>query len=494
MFNERRAQNKKERQQKFYKNDRLGKANDNSIVRDTRAPENHQYRVSKPTRDFPKNGKGRYPKSNIPKHSKERIIRPINVEPVKPLEELRVKNSLWDKVPDDLKGLSAKFAKSSGLFSSPSDNTEKKLTKDEVQFLLEFQDSKQFETYNNNRDHNNNLIGRKLLSLSSSFVSKRVYITELDFQKVSIDILETYFQDIFKRVSILNISQEQLTFSTVLDELNQRYIITCSNSLIATIFVAFNGKFVSEFGTKIMVNRPDDYIQDSSILPINLSSEIKNEINENSNLCCINNIPDNIETAEMKQILSKYGTLKSLVVLSDKITHKSLGIILFEFKLPIPKITKKITECESFNCFHPCINTTNEYYQNLTITMENIKDYLNKNEPSKISKVKPSAIVQLLNCFSISDILNDEKYKKYYDILFSTMSKAPGFIQLNIPRPRSQQEIIDNAATIYGKVYIKFDSEINASECLKNTCGRYFYNRMVLGTYIDYHEYNSIFT
>lgn len=429
--------------------------------------------------------------------------------PIVPLTSLKPSDSRWDKHPTRLEGMSAKFAKSSGVFSSPSKNSLDKLTNENILALIEQQ--KVLEKLKLDR-----LSKQKVPGPTDSKISRRVILKDIQFDKTSPQRIHNFLESFLKSAIIPNVAYEdlELTTETSADSL----IINCASSLVASLIMAFNGKHITDLNISLTIERPGDYIEvtkapeivqstnnksnheDENKEKVVESTEIIEQIIETSTLCCVNNIPSNMTTKTFIEILSKYGKLTSAVVLLDKVSYDCCGLGFFSFDTvtlnenPMDKLLVSISNNEGWTCFPICKNQPNEYFQGVDLTLTNIRDLVDS-KSLDISRHKPSSTIQLFNIISLEDVINDIKYKQVYDAFHSELSQMKGFEKMVLVKPPEDFKTykIDDIQSEYGRIFAKFETPKDARLCLDKTCGRYFHSRLIIGGHIDDLDYQNYF-
>ncbi|TID30799.1 hypothetical protein CANINC_000715 [Pichia inconspicua] len=226
---------------------------------------------------------------------------------------------------------------------------------------------------------------------------------------------------------------------------------------------------------------------------------ILDEIVETASLVCVNNLDIELSNHEITEKLSKYGTVHSLAVLIDKITYDSNGIAFFQFtklKDPLKKlkdVLAEISATEKWKCFLVCENPKNDYYQNIELTVNNVKDYVDTRSQD-ISRRCMSNTVQLLNLVSLTELTDATKLDMVETELKTELGKLNGFEKMCLVRPGTNfKGQIDEVDPEFGRVYAKFSSSKHARACLNKICGKYFRGRLVIGSYIDDSDFSSYF-
>lgn len=432
-----------------------------------------------------------------------------------PLESLKLPDSKWDKAPEKLKGLSARFAKSVGIFSSPNYNSLDTLSNENILKLIE-QQKKLMQL------KKDKLSQQRLLSINDSKISKRVILKGIDFEKNAPQSIHNFFESFLASIVIPNVSYEDLNLTTNVD--GDSLIVDCASSLIATTIMSFNSKYISELDTTFEIERPGDYVEYVKSFKENETNETNDESNnknnetaeeiedkedgikdidiveeiiETSTLCCVNNIPKEIDNLKFRKILQKYGNLHSAVLLLDKISYENCDTAFFSFnedQKSTQKILNEISKNEKWNCFLVCKNKKNNYYQSVDLTRNNLDEYIDS-ITFDISAHKITSTIQILNVISLDDLMDNEKAKKVSDIFEQELGQMNGFEKLVLIKPPNDFKIyqVDEIQPEFGRIFVKFKSPKDAKLCLENLCGRYFHNRILLGSYVDDTDSNIFF-
>lgn len=411
--------------------------------------------------------------------------------PSVPLDSLRMTNSQWDKCSAKLKGMSARFAKSAGVFSSRCENSLDNLTEENIINLLKQQ--------NNLLKMRKRTLGtQRILGPAESKLSKRVVVKGMDFDKVAPQSVQKFLETFLASVVIPDVSYEDLALTSAVEE--GALVLDCANSLVATTLMSFNSKHIPELEAKLLIERPRDYIEvaESQNREESLAeSEILEQVVETSGLCCANSIPEDMSNGKFKEILQKYGTLRSAILLIGKVTYECCGVAFFSFhntKKPLDETIENINREEKWNCFLACKNQTNGYSQKCDIKVGNIKDFIDTTSKD-ISEHHVTSTIQLLNSISIEDAMDDTKYKQVKDAFEEELSQLNGFEKLVLVRPsqgfRIQQ--IDEVQPEFGRILVAFKTPRDAQACLNKVCGRYFHGRVIMGGYLDDLDYKDVF-
>jgi hypothetical protein len=439
--------------------------------------------------------RGRYNNSNFG-NSKNDYKNNQNLEAIKiyPLESLRIKDTRWDLNNPMLKGMSARFAKSMGVFSSPSDNKLADLKESEIDELLRKQEN--FEKIRKKR-----VDQYKLPGPNDSKLSKKVIFEGIDFKKITPQTVHKYLENLLASTVIPNVSYEDLALTTTVKDDENVLEVECVSSLVATTLVSFHMKYIDEFQCKLTVNRPHEYISYSNLDDENdeTCDSIKEEIVECSNLVVVNNLPLEVSITTIKEKLSKYGKLHSLVTLIDKLTYESNGVAFFSFKNSLDSeknlknILSEILSNEGWNCYLACENAKNDYKQKINVTLENIRELIDF-KTNDISRHQITSTIQLHNAISMTDLLDSIKYNKTYEAFKTELSQLQGFENMVLIKPPEGFRLqVDEVQPEYGRIYVKFKSAKNAKTCLQKICGRKFHDRLIFGGYLDDADYKRFF-
>lgn len=433
-----------------------------------------------------------------------------------PLESLQLQDSKWDKAPEKLKGVSARFAKSVGIFSSPNYNSLDTLNNDNILKLIE-QQQKLMQL------KKDKLSQQRILNINDSKISTRVIIKGLNFEKTPPQSIHNFFESFLASIVIPNVSYEDLSLTTNVNA--NTLIVDCSSSLIATTIMSFNSKYIPELDITFEIERPGDYIEyiknfetDRTIKKSNddentenieniekikdkeddrKDTDIVEEIIETSNLFCVNNIPKGMDDIQFRKTLQKYGNLHSAILLLDKISYENCDTAFFSFnedQKSTQKILNEISKNEKWNCFLVCKNTKNGYYQSVDLTRNNLEEYIDT-KTFEISAHKITSTIQILNAISLDDLMDNEKVKQTSDIFEQELSQMNGFEKLVLITPPNDFKIyqVDEIQPEFGRIFVKFKSPKDAKICLENICGRYFHNRIIIGAYVDDTDSNVFF-
>lgn len=411
--------------------------------------------------------------------------------PIVPLDSLGMTNSQWDKYPAKLKGMSARFAKSAGVFSSRSESSLEQLTEENIVNLIKQQ--------NNLLKMRKSRLGtQRIMGPTESKLSKRVIVKGVDFDKVAPQSVQKFLESFLASVVIPDVSYEDLTLTSTVE--GGTLVIDCTTSLVATTLVSFNSKHIPELEANLIVERPGDYIEiaDSQNQEESLPDvEVLEQIVETSGLCCANNIPEDMSNGKFKEILQKYGNLRSAILLIGKVTYECCGVAFFSFystKKSINETIEDINKEEKWDCFLACKNQTNEYSQQCDIKVANVKDFIDT-KSKDITKHKVTSTIQLLNSISIEDALDDTKYNQVKDAFEEELSQLSGYEKLVLVRPsqgfRIQQ--IDEVQPEFGRILVTFKTPKDAEACLNKVCGRYFHGRVIMGGFLDDLDYRDVF-
>lgn len=416
--------------------------------------------------------------------------------PVQALESFKMADTEWDKFPPRLKGMSARFAKSAGVFSSRSDSILDNLTDSNIESLIKQQE-------NLLKMRNSRLDTQRILGPTESKLSKQIIVKGIDFSITTPQSVQKYFESFLASVVIPDVSYEELALTTEVEE--DKLLVDCATSLVATTLMSFHSKYITEIEATPIIERPHDFIEvieTKNSVGNNAESEteepeVLEQISETAGLCCVNNIPEEITNGKFKEILHKYGNLHSAVLLIGKVTYECCGVAFFSFrdtKKPLQETLKDIADEEKWNCFPACKNNRNHYFQKGDINVANIRDFIDT-KTKDISKHQSTSTIQLLNGISVEDSLDSAKCKQVKDVFEEELSQMNGFEKLVLVTPtegfRIQQ--IDEVQPEFGRVLVSFKTPKDAETCLNKICGRYFHGRVIIGGFLDDSDYKNLF-
>lgn len=383
------------------------------------------------------------------------------------LSDLKPANSLWGKTPKGMEGVSAAKAKAVGLFSGPGMKLEPKFSQEEIKKRL---------------DANILLVGKPiedslLTPLHSKFSRMVIIKNAKDLQLPLINVfLKKYIQGFgFQEPGELDIRS--------VDE-EDEIIVETKNSLIATVLMSLNGKSLKEFNDiPSNIQRPNEFIQFDD--PLKTNNVLLNIITESPRSLCCNDLPIGSLREDLIKKLEKYGDLHSLTVFNDSNT------MFLEYKntsLKITDIIENIRFDEGLKFFPVCVNNETNYIQKVRLTSSNF-NHMVSDTTSEMTKQKQTAMIQLLNMLNIDDLMSNDTY----NFLFSTLQKDfgtfEGFIKLEISKPKEKPTLNDMNLTA-GRVFVKFQTPQQATNCLHSLAGKLFCNRTVIGGYIDEVDFN----
>lgn len=450
-----------------------------------------------------------------------------------PLESFKLGNSRWDVANPKLEGISAKFVKSVGIYSSPSTNKLGELNDETIKELVMKQ--KQLQKLRRIK-----IEGQKLVGPANSQVSKMVVLKGIDLDKTSPQDVQKFLENFFASTVIPKVSPADAKLTVAIDKEENSLIIECASSLMATALMSFNMKYVDELGKTLMVRRPYEYIEQHSDRislengkrkdpedveegGVNTGNEIKRddpedderndcklknnnrentvveEIIETSALLCINGLP--VDTAKnfIREKLLTYGELLSMVTLQDRLNHNLTGTVFCSFRKfkdedkDLKKIIGEISSDNKWNCFQACVNPKYEYHQDIDLTVHNIREMVSSKR-EEISVHQETSTIQLLNAISFADLMEKEKAQETLGIFKSEISKLEGFEKISLVNvPEGFRYKIDKIRPEYGRIFVKFTTPKNAKSCLHKVCGRFYHNRIILGGYVDDCDYRKYF-
>ncbi|KGK37556.1 hypothetical protein JL09_g3296 [Pichia kudriavzevii] len=350
--------------------------------------------------------------------------------PVPSFESLKPRDTRWDVCVAKLQGMSARFAKASGVFPSPSISRVDTLTAEEVKELIGKQ--QKYEQMRRERQVSQNISG-----ISNSKASKTVHLQGIDFDIISTQTVHTYLENFLASTVIPNVSYEDLKITTRVD--GQSLIVECMSSLVATTLLSFQGKQIEEFQCTLQVNRPPDYIASSKpLVRKEQDAQIVDEIIETSSLICVNGISKESLADDLRKVFAEFGTLYSISILLDKLSYDSIGVAFINYMSLNENITYKdifnnVKEKYQWNCHWACRNRDHRYFQSCDITTMNIKELVDF-RTREISKHEHTSTIQILNVLPANQLIGDETDKQF-NVFRNEVSQLRGFKDIKVIKP-----------------------------------------------------------
>ncbi|ODV87410.1 hypothetical protein CANARDRAFT_26811 [[Candida] arabinofermentans NRRL YB-2248] len=406
---------------------------------------------------------------------------------VVPLDKIKVENSMWDKAPEGYEGYSAALAKSCGLFPIPG-ATAKNLDIEQVKRIL-----------NRNQKFRALSLEDSQLTPLDSRISKTLIISGVDFNVVEPEKIQKYFQNFLISTIIPGVNYEDHSVDIRLSNKPDKAILEASKSIVATTLLALNNTEIPELEVSLNIERPNEYIVFNSPASSDGDNgdEVYDDIIESSNLYTLTNIPFDTSREDVIEILSKYGTLRSLSIVMDKLTYETRGIGFFEYKSlnvsteeMVDSVNQEELDTNRLKCFRACENKSCGYEQSIKLSAGLLLDVVNSPN-HKVSKHKTTKALQFINCFTLDDLTNETKLKGLQDS-FQTECETFGKIEkFFIPKPAAGFKLgVDELKPEYGRAYVKFEDKNDATACLNGLAGRYFNGRLVIAGYIDDEDFD----
>ncbi|KAL6452412.1 prp2 Splicing factor U2AF 59 kDa subunit [Candida maltosa Xu316] len=398
-----------------------------------------------------------------------------------PLEEVKVVDSKWNRVPEGLENLSAPRAKMSGLFPLPGKHRPVDLTKLEG------------EIRNKLNSDDSDLIDKSKIDAIDSKASKEIdhlkivefcndYLKSADFKNGSDD-------NIIKKRKIdgancLIIEFKNAECATILYSLNETEL-SCNSFQQSRGFDSKTAGLAEKF--KLLITRPGEYVvQDTQIE----SDEVADIVPESPRKLAVQ-VNTNISANVILEIFEKkIGPVKGFQFLRQRGTKESLGLLFVEFKDTTPDIVHRLKKFEFVqNAFHACIIPNKTSIQKGQIDFNNLKKAV---QNDGVTAHVPSRVIRLLNVVTEKELLDATNYMATKNDIYTEASKYGEVVNIRISRPSREKApgfVQLNTTPGMGSVFIEYKDEKTALTAMMELAGKSYNDRTVLVSFFDYDDF-----
>ncbi|KAH0385938.1 hypothetical protein KCU92_g3095, partial [Aureobasidium melanogenum] len=266
----------------------------------------------------------------------------------------------------------------------------------------------------------------------------------------------------------------------------------------ATTALAFDGISMSNDSANgsangrpagLQIRRPKDYIVPAVT---DESEQTQGVVSENvpdtQNKLRMTNIPTFIEDAQVRELLTTFGELKSFVLAKDTSSGASRGFAFFEYMDPT-KTDEAVTGLNGIELGDGALRAARA-----AIGVQQVGGDMSVNAMSMLagttsSDVEQGRVLCLLNMVTAEELLDNDEYEEIVEDVKEECSKYGPVLDMKVPRPSGGSRQSNGV----GKIYVKYDTNESASKALRALAGRKFADRTVVVTFFgeEYFDVNA---
>ncbi|RLV96019.1 Splicing factor U2AF 59 kDa subunit [Spathaspora sp. JA1] len=414
------------------------------------------------------------------------------LESVGQLSQIKVIDSRWGVKPKGFEQVSAQRAKLSGLFPLPGFPRPVDFTK--LEGLIK-------DRLSSNDDI---LVEHSKIDPIDSRDAKTLIIKN-DLLTIDYLKLVEFFNDYLKVIDLNSTSETNNIHTKRKTKDDKSLIIEFNNSECATIIYSLNemellfNAYKQEHITnqdekfKLLISRPREYLVQ------NVTSTEPNIVVDNPRKMSLIVSPNVSQEELYDQLTKDVHSIKSMQFLTQRRSTNSLGLVFIEFEVdmndPIDKqisqLSKYLTKIKQISnvqqAFFSCIiPPTTANIQDCLIEYNTLPRLVRNEFVSAHSKSK---VIQLLNCITLSDLINDDNFKFIQQDIKQQALKFGNVVSIKIPRPEHNVINLVETRRGLGKVFIEFESYDIALTAILGLAGKSYNDRIVLGSFYDYEDY-----
>ena len=410
-----------------------------------------------------------------------------DLQSVQPIEEVKVIDSRWNKVPEGFENLSAARAKLSGLFPLPGYPRPIDFTKLEG-------------TIKNRLNNSDDILNETSRIDPVDSKAARTLIVKNDLSQISHLKLVEFFNDYLKAIDFEKGSSNNIKKQKKAQD-NKFMIIEFNNAECATIIYSLNetellfnaykeekvpARQMEKF--KLLIARPSEYVV-QDLEPVK-SDEIEEVVRDNSRKISLTIVPNATPSKVIESLEKNVGALQGIQFLRQKGTKNLLGLVFVEFKDSSNDVIGKLRRLPFITrAFHSCILPNKTPIQKGPIDFHSLKNLVeNKNvAPHPLLRV-----IRLLNAVTESELADDATYSFIRNDMYNEASKYGEVVNVRIPRPSRNHTpgiLQFNTSTGLGTIYIEFKDEKIALAAMMELAGKLYNDRTVLATFYDFDDF-----
>lgn len=429
------------------------------------------------------------------------------------LNEVSVIDSGWSVKPKGFEEVTAQRAKLSGLFPLPGYPRPVDFTK--------LEDAARDRLLN----ANDILRGSSKIEPLDTKNSKVLLIRNIDFSKIDflkvcdylnkflsrIDIPEATFNNIASKRKTkdnrnLIIEFKETTLATIIISLNNIRLpieeIMTSDSRVTSDPSVFDGVSEQDSTESIVldISRPNEYVVQRLSSDFVQNDCLEDTVVDNPFKTTIIVSPE-VPEREILEALNKIARVKIFQLLREKGTKTFLGIVFAEFSTTANETFEKISNIKSIleevekinfvkSASFSCIDPLKASVQDCPSDFRTLKQFVNNENVNPHPRLKT---LQLINIVSAMDLVNDETFSFIQQDILTEASKFGKVESIKIPRPANDYTpgISQFAEPGLGKVFIEFEDETAAINCIMGLAGRTYNDRTVICAFYDDDDFKN---
>lgn len=397
------------------------------------------------------------------------------------IENFPSSQSLWGMRAKGYEEVTAQRAKLSGLFPLPTaqssgDSKATSAPANEPEGLL--------------------LIGASKIDAIDSLGSRTVIVNSNE---------EVDFDDVADRIDRF-VSLVDMEGLSVTSNIQKKHVVSGSlviefkTSQAATIALALGLKAsdVLPDHFTLTFSRPGEYVV-QCLPPYESTSDVLNTVTDSPRKLTLI-VKKESSLTPLVDALMKIAPLRALQYLREVGTKEPLGIAFVEFHIDskqyprtksavmaISELSKKVAALDlvkevQFSCIKVSENSIETSIQDCPIDIKTLKALVRNEYVPFHPKLK---VIQLINVLTVADFSQRENIKFIEDDILQEARKFGPVVASHITKP-------DGPTTLQSgklKMFIEFETEKNALECLMGMAGRAYNDRTVLCAFFDHRDY-----
>ncbi|GAB7354713.1 hypothetical protein MBLNU459_g5129t1 [Dothideomycetes sp. NU459] len=266
----------------------------------------------------------------------------------------------------------------------------------------------------------------------------------------------------------------------------------------ATTALTFDGISMTDDGANgdgngrpsgLEIRRPKDYIVPAIT---DDSEQVDGVVSENvpdtQNKIRMTNIPVFIEDAQLRELLTTFGDLKSCVLVKDTGSGQSRGFAFFEY-LDASKTDEAVGGLNGIELGDGALKAARA-----SIGVQQVSADMSVNAMSMLAgttstELEQGRVLCLLNMVTAEELLDNDEYEEICEDVTEECNKYGSVLELKVPRPSGGSRQSNGV----GKIYVKYDSAESAQKALRALAGRKFADRTVVVTFFteEYFDVNA---
>jgi splicing factor U2AF subunit len=417
------------------------------------------------------------------------------------IEEIKVLDSRWGTKPKGFENVTAQRAKLSGLFPLPGYPRPVDFTK--LEGLLKEESS-------------DLLTETSKINPIDSNSARTLIIKNVPFERISYLKIVEFFNDYLKHIDIPETTQHNISSKRKSKD-DKTLIIEFSNNTCATVIFTMNklklpfnlykedteARIDDDEQIELIIERPHEYVVQAlpSYDKIN-EEDIEESVTDNPRKMTIH-VSSELTESNITDELKKIASVKGFQLPRELGTKKPVGIAFFEFYIDpqITDTTMVISKLEEYLEKVKTIQFVSKAYfsciiPGVTSIQDCVADYstlrlLARNE--QVTVHPKLRIIQLLNCVTAKDLMEDASYQFIYKDIMQEVSKIGKVKSIKIPRPANDYTpgLQQFSEPGLGKIFVEFEDDEVAFKAIMSLAGRQYNDRTVLCAFYDGEDYRN---